>query len=110
MRYIFLLCNIAALVGLMGCASPDYAKYTEANQAIETAKYQADAMKWKAMADIAVQSNDSATKVAAMLMMGMGQQGQAASGNGLRAPEPNAALQWAGLLVPSLTQVAGMRY
>lgn len=100
---------LAAVLGLGACASPDYAKYAEANQAIETARHDADAAKYKAMADIAAQGDNTA-KVAAVMAMAMGGQGTAAAGNGLRAPEPNQALQWASILVPSLTQVAGMRY
>lgn len=105
MKYLILILAIA----LGGCASPDYAKYAEANQAIETARHNADAAKYKAMADIAAQG-DSSAKVAAVMAMAMGGQGGAATGNGLRAPEPNQALQWASILVPNLTQVAGMRY
>lgn len=104
MKTLLLLLALA----LTGCASPDYAKYVESNTAIETAKHQADAAKWRAMADIAGQG-DATAKVAAVMAMAMGQ-GQAAAGNGLRAPEPNQALQWASILIPSLTQVAGMRY
>src|ERR1035437_2068918 len=107
MKYLILI--LVSALALMGCASPDYAKYAEANQAIETARHNADAAKWQAMADIAAQG-DSSAKVGAVMAMAMGGQGSAASGNGLRAPEPNQALQWASILVPSLTQVAGMRY
>ena len=101
-----LLAIIIALA-LTGCASPDYAQYAKAQEAIATAKGQADAARYKAMADIAA-SGDSAAKVAAVMALALGQGGNSATQQ-IAAPAPNAALQWASVLVPALTQVYGIR-
>ena len=82
---------------LAGCASPDYAQYAKSAEASSVARS-------KALSDIAA-SGDSAAKVAAVMALALGQ------GNSvLAAPQPNQVLQWASILVPGLTQVAGMRY
>lgn len=84
-------------LGLTGCASPDYVQYAKSAEASNVARS-------KALSDIAA-SGDSGAKVAAVMALALG------SGNStLTAPQPNAALQWASILVPGLTQVAGMRY
>ena len=101
-----LLAIIIALA-LTGCASPDYAQYAKAQEAIATAKGQADAARYKAMADIAA-SGDSAAKVAAVMALALGQ-GGAGPAQQIAAPAPNAALQWASILVPSITQMYGIR-
>lgn len=103
MKYLILIFALA----MSACASPDYAKYTAANTAIETARHNADAAKWQAMAQIAGQG-DATAKVAAVMAMAMGQ-GQAA-GSTIQAPSASPALQWASVLVPGLTSVMGMRY
>lgn len=97
---------IAAL--LTGCAANDYAAYTATQQAIATAKAQADTARYQALATIASTGTDSARVAAVMaLALGAGSQQPAAP---IAAPQPNQALQWASILVPGLTQVAGMRY
>ena len=97
---------LSALV-LTGCASNDYAQYSKAQTDIATARHAADAAKYRAMSDIAA-SGDSAAKVAAVMAMAMGQ-GSGAQAT-LQAPQASEALQWASLIVPGLTQIAGMRY
>lgn len=102
-----LLSFILAL-GLVGCASPDYVQYSKAMQEIAISKNLADTEKYKALASIAI-SGDSAAKVAAVMTLsslGGATQGQSS----LVQPQPNVALQWASILVPGITQVAGMRY
>lgn len=98
---------ILTALALTGCASPDYAQYSKAQTDIATARHAADAAKYKAMSDIAA-SGDSAAKVAAVMAMALGQ-GSGAQ-NTIQAPQASQALQWAQVLVPGLTQVAGMRY
>lgn len=88
---------IIAALAIAGCASPDYAQYAKSAEASSVARS-------KALSDIAA-SGDSSAKVAAVMALALG-----AGNNTLAAPAPNAALQWASILVPSLTQVAGMRY
>ena len=98
---------ILVALALTGCASTEYAQYSKAQTDIATARHAADAAKYKAMSDIAA-SGDSAAKVAAVIAMAMG----VSSGvqNTVQAPQASQALQWAQVLVPGLTQVAGMRY
>lgn len=105
------LIKLTAVVGLLfltGCASTEYAQYSKAQTDIATAKHQADAEKYKAFAAIASQG-DATAKVAAVMAMAFGS-GTTPSQSAIQAPQPNQALQWASILVPGLTQVAGMRY
>jgi hypothetical protein len=101
------LALLTLALALTGCASPDYAQYAQTQQAVAVAKGTADAARYKAMADIAA-SGDSAAKVAAVMAMALGQGGNSATQQ-IAAPAPNAALQWASILVPSLTQLYGIR-
>lgn len=106
LRLTLLAVCVAALTG---CASGDYKLYAEGQSKIESAKYLAEAERWKAMGSIAANGTESA-KIAAVVAMAMsGQQG--GGGNGgtkIQAPQANEALQWASLLVPSITQLAGI--
>lgn len=95
-------------LSLTACASPDYEQYSKAQVNITTAKHQADAAKYKALSDIA-SSGDSTAKIAAVMALALGSQGNATQST-LQAPQASQALQWASILVPGLTQVAGMRY
>lgn len=99
--------SVVALA-LSGCATNEYKLYADAQAAVETAKYTADAAKYKAMSDIAASGTESA-KVAAVMAIALGNQSNAQSTR-LQAPQASQALQWAQVLVPGLTQVAGMRY
>jgi len=94
-------------LALTGCASADYAQYAQTQQAVAVAKGQADAARYKAMADIAA-AGDSAARVAAVMALALGQ-GAASPTQQIAAPAPNAALQWASVLVPGLTQIYGIR-
>ena len=98
---------ILAALAMTACASPDYAQYSRAQTDIATARHAADAAKYKAMSDIAA-SGDSGAKIAAVMAMAMGQSGGGQTQ--IAAPQASQALQWASILVPGLTQVAGMRY
>lgn len=102
-----ILTFLLVALALTGCASQDYAQYSKAQTDIATARHAADAAKYKAMSDIAA-SGDSGAKIAAVMAMAMGQAGGAQ--NTIQAPQASQALQWASILVPGLTQVAGMRY
>lgn len=95
-------------LSLTACASPDYEQYSKAQVNITTAKHQADAAKYKALSDIA-SSGDSTAKIAAVMVLALGSQGNATQST-LQAPQASQVLQWASILVPGLTQVAGMRY
>lgn len=91
MKYLLLF--VLALIA--GCASTDYENYAKSSAAASVARSQA-------LAQIA-NSGDSAAKVAAVMALAMG-----AGETKLQAPAPNAALQWASILVPGLVQVYGI--
>lgn len=97
---------LALALTLTGCASGDYALYAKAQSDVEVARHNADAAKYAAMASIA-QSGDQSAKVAAVMALAMGQ-GSAAPQSTMQAPQASTALQWAQVLVPGLTQVAGI--
>lgn len=98
--------TLAALV-LTGCASPDYEQYSRAQTDIATARHTADAARYRALSAIAA-TGDSSAKVAAVMALALG--GNTSQQPVIQAPQPNQALQWASILVPGLTQVAGMRF
>ena len=100
--------TLIAALALTACASPDYAQYSKAQTDIATARHGADAARYRALSDIAA-TGDSSAKVAAVMALAMGSQGSAAQAT-MQAPQASQALQWASILVPGLTQVAGMRY
>lgn len=103
-----ILAFITAMLVLTGCATnPDYALYVKAQADIDISKYTAKAAKYKALADIAVAGGEGAKSSATMAMAlddrdGSGQLAQ------LQAPQASGALQWASILVPGLTQIAGI--
>lgn len=103
MRILFLILALA----LTGCAS-EYKLYADAAAKVETARYNADAAKYKAMADIAAQG-DASAKVAAVMAIALGGQQGAAQGPQLRPPEhpTGTLLQWAQVLVNPMTQMYG---
>lgn len=94
-----MIAPIIAVLSLTGCATAEYAAYADAHKAqaaAQTARYQA-------LADIAKQG-DTTAKVAAVmsLQMGGGQQNTQ-----INAPKSWAdyALQWTGLLLPTVGQI-----
>lgn len=93
-----LIAPIIAVLALSGCAH-EYAAYAEAHKAqaaAQTARYQA-------LADIAKQG-DTTAKVAAVMSLQMGGGQQNAQ---INAPKNWAdyALQWTGLLLPTVGQI-----
>ena len=118
----FILIAVFAL--LTGCASQDYALYVETTAKIDAAlsasrsteviaKHNADAAKYKALSDIAASGPETA-KIAAVMALALGDKAAPALApevhKQLQAPPPDRALQWASVLVPSLTQIVGMGY
>jgi hypothetical protein len=102
-----LLIIIASLLALGGCASTaEYTQYTDSQLKIETAKYAAEAARYKAMSDIANSGSETA-KIAALVAIAVSSSGSHSATAQLRPPEPGgqAALQWASLLIPSVTQM-----
>ena len=92
------LASLAIALLFTGCASPDYQHYLSAQAASATAQAQADAARYQALATIA--QTDGTAAVAAAMALAMGGQRQVQ----IAAPQPNAALQWASVLVPALGQ------
>jgi len=101
---------IGSTLVVAGCASTDYGMYAATQQKIAQANAAADTAKYAAIAEIA-KSGDSAAKVAAVMSLHMG------GGNNnspqivqVAAPKSVAdtALQWASIVLPSLTQVYGI--
>lgn len=96
MKHVFaILCALA----LTGCASTEYASYAEAHKAqaaAQTARYQA-------LADIAKQG-DTTAKVAAVMSLQMGGGQQSSQ---IAAPKSWAdyAMQWTGMLLPTIGQI-----
>lgn len=90
---------VIAACALSACAAPGYEQYLAAQQGIATARSNADIARYDALANIA-SKGDSAASVAAAMALAMG-------GNtpqpAIAAPQ-NELLQWAGVLVPALTQ------
>ena len=93
-------------LALTGCAS-DYKLYADASAKSEIARHNADAAKYRAMADIAAQG-DASAKVAAVMAIALGQQ-STQQATQLRPPEhaTGTLLQWAQVLVNPLTQMYG---
>lgn len=94
---------VLLMVALSGCATPGYDRYAEA--VAKQAEYQADVQREQAKAIMALaQTGDATTKTVAVMLLAM-QQGQN------RAPmiEPprDPALQWAAVIMPSVTALAG---
>ena len=105
-----LLAIVSTCLVVAGCASNDYGMYVATQQTIAQANAKADAAKYAAIAEIA-KSGDSAAKVAAVMSLHMGGGNNNSSQNvQVAAPKSLAdtALQWASVLLPSLTQVYGM--
>lgn len=91
---------------LAGCASQDYVKYSETVVAVQTAKANAEAEKYKAMAAIA-KSGDTTAKVAAMMAMQNNQQQLQVQ---IAAPKTSwdIAREMLGIFVPAIVQGYGI--
>lgn len=105
MKKLLLLFFVAILAG---CSSTEqYKLYADSHAQMETAKYNAEAAKYKAMSDIANNGTESA-KVAAVMAIALGGNVGGNRTNGLQAPQQSEALQWAQILVPSVVQTVGI--
>ena len=95
-----LIAIILCALALTGCATKEYQAYAE----VHKAHAQAQAARFQALADIARQG-DTTAKVAAVMSLQMGGGGQ--QSQQVAAPKSWAdhALQWTGLLLPTIGQV-----
>lgn len=99
---------LVLLVSLTGCTySEQYKMYADSQAQLETARYNAEAAKYKAMSDIASSGSES-SKVAAVMAIALGQQGTSAQRSTLQPPQQSEALQWAQILVPGVVQTMGI--
>jgi hypothetical protein len=100
--------SAVSILALTGCATDDYKRYSETQAAIASARSNAEVARYQALAEIA-RSGDSTAKVAAVMSLQMGAQG-ASQPQQIALPRTagDVALQWASILLPSLTQVYGI--
>jgi hypothetical protein len=105
-----LMAAACGLVLLSGCASNDYKLYAETQQSIAQANAMAETARYAALAEIA-KTADPGARVAAVMSINFGSQG----GNGPRVQQVappktfgDTALQWTGVLLPSLTNIYGI--
>ena len=107
MKKIVIMSAISILA-LTGCATDDYKRYSETQAAIASARSNAEVARYQALAEIA-RSGDSTAKVAAVMSLQMGA-GQNIPQQQIAAPRSagDIALQWASVLVPSMTQLYGI--
>lgn len=94
-----LIALILCALSLTGCANKAYMAYVDAHKAQATAQ----TARYQALADIAAQG-DTTAKVAAVMSLQMGGGQQSSQ---IAAPKSWAdyAMQWTGLLLPTLGQV-----
>jgi len=107
MRKSILAIAIGALA-LTGCATRDYAQYSQTQALIATARAEVEVARYKALTSIA-NSGDTTARVAAVIAL---QQGAPQTSNSPKLEQPvsagETALRWAGVLVPSITQIYGI--
>ncbi len=97
---------VIPLLALSGCAS-DYNRYAEAQIAMQTARSNAEAERYRAMAEIA-KGGDTTARVAAMMaLQGQGQPSQPAT---LFAPKSasDTIREWLGIILPTVVQGYGI--
>ena len=106
MKYI----AIILVLLLSACATNDYDKYAHAQEAIATSRATAETARYDALARIA-ETGDPQSKIAAVMAIAMGGQGNAQQVQQVAAPTPagETALRWASVLIPGLTQVYGIQ-
>ena len=101
-----LIAIAAAAMFLTGCATSNYALYAQTQQQIAVSKSEADIARTNALKEIAA-SGDTAARVAAVMSLQFGAQGQSQTQQQISAPTSigETMLKWASVLVPSLTNV-----
>lgn len=107
-----LLPAIAAVVLMSGCTTmmdKDYQAYAETQKHIANSRAMAETARYAALAEIA-KSGDTTARVAAVMSLQMGGQNSQPQQQ-VQAPTPlsETLLRWAGVVVPSLTQIYGIQ-
>lgn len=99
----------AIVLSLAGCSTTsEYAQYSKAQSDIATAKANSETARYNALAAIAKDGTDSA-RVAAVMALALGGNNSQAQQAPIAAPQRSEALQWASILIPSVTQVYSIR-
>jgi hypothetical protein len=98
---------IILALALTGCASTDYDAYAKAQGEIARAKSEADTARYSALSKIAEGGTDSA-RIAAVMALALGGGSQSQPVQAVQAPAASQALQWASILVPSITTLASI--
>jgi hypothetical protein len=105
MKYLVLITAIA----LTGCATNDYDAYAKAQADVARAKSDSDTARYAALSKIA-ETGDASSKIAAVMALALGGNGSQTNSSQIAAPQASNALQWASILVPSVTNIAGMAF
>ena len=105
MKYLLIILALA----LTGCASTDYDSYAKAQGEVARAKSDADTARYTALSEIAKTGTESA-KIAAVMALALGSGSTTQATQQVQAPQASQALQWAQVLVPSITNIAGLHY
>ena len=109
MKFILTI-TLAAVLTLSGCASDkDYKAYADSNTAVATARANAETARYTALSKIAETGTES-SKIAAVMALALGNNTTSANIQSIQAPQSSQALQWAQVLVPSITNIAGLHY
>jgi hypothetical protein len=101
MKTLVLLTALA----LTGCASTEYADYAKAQGDIARANADAQTARYTALSKVAETGSES-SRIAAVMALALGTNTQGQAVQQVQAPAPSQALQWAQVLVPSLTNIA----
>lgn len=101
MKLFTITLGLSALL-LTGCASTSYQQYADTNLKIQTSKANAEKARYKALEEIA-KTGDANTRNMAVMALALGSQGNSPT-TAIEAPR-DPLLQWAGILVPSLTTI-----
>lgn len=96
------------LLALTGCASNDYDAYARAQGDIARANSEAQKARYDALSQVA-QTGTEGAKIAAVMALALGNsQSQSGQASVVQAPQNSQALQWASILVPSITTLASI--
>lgn len=100
------LLAIVIALSVVGCASNDYKAYADAQANVATARANADTARYQALTKIA-ETGDGSAKIAAVMALALGTN-NVPNTNQVQAPQASQALQWASILVPSVTTLASI--
>ena len=100
---------ISIALALTGCATTEYADYAKAQGDIARANAEVQSARYNALSKVAETGTESA-KIAAVMALALGGSSSTQAVQQVQAPQPSQALQWAQVLVPSITNIASLHY